>query len=165
MLYGNCWAIRLIAALLLTFMSHIRPVPSPQGGYVGLCPPNWNMKTINKCSFVNFYNVKALTGKQKLPLTIKSGDFHLDTTWPPLLSRWKSPEVGIPGEWVIFAENLKVINAGKCSHRWHWQLAREPHFVLFLMVDSVVWSQCACPQWNALAFYHKCTHKEQAFFG
>jgi len=32
---GKCfatrWAIRLIAALLLTFMSQIRPVPSPQG--------------------------------------------------------------------------------------------------------------------------------------
>jgi len=89
------------------------------------------MKTINKCSFVNFYNVKASTGKQKLTLTITSGDFHLDTTWPPLLSGWKSPGVGIPGAWVIFAENLKVINAGKCSHRWHWQLAGEPHFVLF----------------------------------
>jgi len=25
---------------------------------------------------------------------------------------------------------LKVINAGKCSYRWHWQLAREPRFVL-----------------------------------
>jgi len=34
MLY-NCWEIRLIAALLLTFMSHMRPVPSPQGDLVG----------------------------------------------------------------------------------------------------------------------------------
>jgi len=24
-----------------------------------------------------------------------------------------------------------VINAGKCSHRWHWLLARESRFVLF----------------------------------
>jgi len=72
MLHDNCWAIRLIAALLLTFMSHIRPVPSPQGGFGGLIPPkqctkppNWNMKTINYWSFVNFDNVKASTRKQK----------------------------------------------------------------------------------------------------
>jgi len=39
MLYDNCWAIRLIAALLLTFMSHIQPVPSPQRGFGGLSPP------------------------------------------------------------------------------------------------------------------------------
>jgi len=39
LLYDNCWAIRLIAPLLLTFMSHIRPVPSPQGGFGGLSPP------------------------------------------------------------------------------------------------------------------------------
>jgi len=39
MLYDNCWAIRLIAALLLTFMSHIGLVPSPQGGFGGLSPP------------------------------------------------------------------------------------------------------------------------------
>jgi len=32
MLYRNCWAIRLIAALLLTFVSHIRRVRPPQGG-------------------------------------------------------------------------------------------------------------------------------------
>ena len=70
-------------------------------------------------------------GNKKLTRTIASGDFHLGTTWPPLLSRWKSQGVGIPVVWVIFAENLKVINAGKCSHRWHWQLAREPRFVLF----------------------------------
>jgi len=56
------------------------------------------MKTINDWSFVNFYNVKASTGKQKthsnhnvglfspeLTLTITSGDVHLGTTWPPLL--------------------------------------------------------------------------------
>jgi len=35
MLYDNCWAIRLIAALLLTFMSHIGLVPSLQRGLVG----------------------------------------------------------------------------------------------------------------------------------
>jgi len=63
--------------------------------------------------------------------TIMWGDFHLRTTRPPLLFRWKSSGVSIPGVWLIFAENLKVINAGKCPHRWHWQLAREPRFVLF----------------------------------
>jgi len=31
MLHDNVWAMKLIAALLLTFTSHIRPVPSPQG--------------------------------------------------------------------------------------------------------------------------------------
>jgi len=35
MLYGNCWAIKLIGALLLTFMSHIGLVLSPQGYLVG----------------------------------------------------------------------------------------------------------------------------------
>jgi len=59
--------------------------------------------------------------------TIRSGDSHLGTTWPPLLFRWKSPGVSFPGVWVIFAENLKVINANKCSP----SLAREPRFVLF----------------------------------
>ena len=39
-LYDSCWEIRLVAALLLTFMSHIRPVPSPQRGFGGLSPPN-----------------------------------------------------------------------------------------------------------------------------
>jgi len=29
--------------------------------------------------------------------TVTSGDFHLGTTWPPLVSGWKSPEVSIPG--------------------------------------------------------------------
>jgi len=31
LLYDNSWAISLMAALLLTFMSYIRPVPLPQG--------------------------------------------------------------------------------------------------------------------------------------
>jgi len=39
MLYDNCWAIRLIAAVLWTFMSHIRPVPFLQGGLAVLSPP------------------------------------------------------------------------------------------------------------------------------
>ena len=47
--------------------------------------------------------------------TITSSCFHLGTTRPPLLSRWKLPGVSVPGVLVIFAENLKVINADKCS--------------------------------------------------
>jgi len=35
MLYENCWAIRLIAALLLTFMSHMPQVSSAQGDMAG----------------------------------------------------------------------------------------------------------------------------------
>ena len=64
-------------------------------------------------------------GNKKLALTITSGDIHIGTAWPPLL---EITVVGIPRVYVIFAGNLKVINAGKCSHRWHWQLAREPRF-------------------------------------
>jgi len=45
MFYDNCWAIRLIAALLLTFMSHIRPVLSPQEGFGGLGLPQQCTKT------------------------------------------------------------------------------------------------------------------------
>jgi len=37
------------------------------------------MKTINEWSFVNICNVKASTGKQKLTLSITSGDFHPDS--------------------------------------------------------------------------------------
>jgi len=37
--YDNFWAIRLIAAQLLTFITHTRPVPSPQLGFGGLSPP------------------------------------------------------------------------------------------------------------------------------
>jgi len=51
----------------------------------------------------------------ELTLTITTGDFHLGTTWPPFLSGWKSPGFSIPGVWVTIAENLKAINANKCS--------------------------------------------------
>ena len=69
--------------------------------------------------------------------TITSGDFHLGTTWwPPLLSRWKSPGVSFPGVWVIFAENLKVINANKCSHRW------QANLVLFCFGGGQVPQRC-----------------------
>jgi len=43
------------------------------------------------------YNVKALTGKPKTHTNHNVGDFHLGTTWPPLLSGWKSTGVSIPG--------------------------------------------------------------------
>jgi len=55
MLYGICWAIRLIAAQLLTLMSHKRPVPSPQGGFGGLSPSKLkyeNYKLVEFCQFV-----------------------------------------------------------------------------------------------------------------
>jgi len=141
-------------------------------------PPNWNLKTINVWSFVNFHNVKTSTGKQKthsnhnvgwyspeISLTITSGDFHLGTTTPPLLSGWKSPEVSIPGVWVIVAENLNVINADKCSPSL--AVCMWTSFCSVLMVDrfhSVVWSQSSCSQWNALAFYRKCTHNKSKPF-
>jgi len=74
--------------------------------------------------------------------TITSGDFHLETTWPPLLSGWKSPWVSIQGVWVIFAENLKVINADKCSPSL--AVGTLASFCSVLMVDRfhrVVWSK------------------------
>jgi len=172
-------------------MSHIRSVFSPQGGFGGLSPPNWNMKTINVWSFVNFFNVKASTGKQKthsnhnvgwfspeltltiiwgdfhpeITLTITSGDFHLGTAWPPLLPGWKSPEISIPGVWVIVAENLIVFNAGTCSPSL--AVSTWTSFCSVLMVNrfhSVVLSQSSCPQWNALAFYRKCPHNKSKPF-
>jgi len=86
------------------------------------------MKTTNKCSFVNVYNVKASTGKQETHSNHNVGWFSHRYRWHHF---WKSPGVAIPGVWVIFAENLQMISAGKLSHRWHWQLARQPRFVLF----------------------------------
>ena len=132
-------------------MSYIRPVLSPQGGFGGLSPPNWNMKTINEWSFVNFFNVKASTRKQKthsnhnagwfspeltlsiiwgdfhpeLTLTITSDDFHLGTAWPPLLPGYKSPEVSMPS----LQKTWKWSMHTSAPHRW--QLARQPCFVLF----------------------------------
>jgi len=82
-------------------------------------------------------------GNKKLTLTITSGDFHLGTTWPPLLSGWKSPGVGIPVVRVIFAENLKVLPyLALAVGTW-------TSFCSVLMVDrfhSLVWSQSSCPQ-------------------
>ena len=92
-------------------------------------PPNWNMETINKCSFVNFYNVKPSIGKQKTHSNHNVGRFSPRYHVATIPVRVEITGVGIPGVWVIFAENLKVINVGKCSHRW--QFAREPRFVLF----------------------------------
>jgi len=95
----------------------------------------------------------------KLTLTITWGDYHpnsqsnitsnnflLGATWPPLLFEWKSPRVSIPGVWEIFAENLKVINADKCSPSLY--VGTWTSFCSVLMVDrfhSVVWSQSSCP--------------------
>ena len=81
--------------------------------------------------FCQFLQCQGINRETKTHSNHNVGYFHLGTTWPPLLSGWKSPGVGIPGVWAIFAGNLIVINAGKCSHRWHWQLTREPRFVLF----------------------------------
>jgi len=74
MLFDNCWAIRLIA----TIDFHVSHTASPvaTGGIwwakpsqtMLKAPPNCNTKTINKCSFVNIYNVKASTGKKKTHL-------------------------------------------------------------------------------------------------
>jgi len=61
----------------------------------------------------------------------------------------------------IFAENLKVIYADKCS--LSLAVGTWNSFCSGLMVDrfhSVVWSQSSCPQQNALVFYHKCTHNK-----
>ena len=94
-------------------------------------PPNWNMKTINKCSFVNFYNVKASTGKQKTYSNHNFGWYspwyHVATSpvWVESTRGWYSSGVS----------NLcKKRESDQCRqvlHRWHWQLAREPRFVLF----------------------------------
>jgi len=56
MLYDSGWAIRLIAALLLTFMSHIRPVSSPHGGFGGLSP----LKKCTKAPKLKYENYKLV---------------------------------------------------------------------------------------------------------
>jgi len=79
--------------------------------------------------------------------TTTSSDFHLGTTWLPLLSGWKSTGISIPRVWVIFAEKLKLLNADKCSPSLAVRTKRGSRAVL--MVDrfhSVVWSQSSCPQ-------------------
>ena len=156
MLY-NCWAIRVIAALLLTFMSHIRLVPSSQEGFAGLtppqtmlqAPPNWNMKTINKYSFVNFYNVKASTGKQKTHSNHNVGWFspryHMATT--PV-------RVEITGGWYSRGvSNLcRKLESDQCRQVFPSLALAVGTWISFcsvLMVDrfhSVVWSQSSCPQ-------------------
>jgi len=76
MLYDNCWAITLIAALLLTFMSHIRPVPSPQGGFGGLNPLKQytnpklkyeNYELVEFCQFVQCQDVNRETKNSLQP--------------------------------------------------------------------------------------------------
>jgi len=71
MLYDNRWAIRLIVALLLTFMSHIRPAPSQYGGLCGLSPPKnapsppkfkyKNYKLVEFCQFVQCQGINRET--------------------------------------------------------------------------------------------------------
>jgi len=121
MLYDNCWAIRLIAALLLTFMSHMRPVPSPQGDLVGLAPQtmhqsplNWNMKTINLWSFVNFHNVKASTGKQKTHSSHNVGWFLPQTDTNHNVG-WFSPQTHINHNVGWFLPEITLtITSGDC---------------------------------------------------
>jgi len=64
MLYNNCWAIRLIAAvqLQLIFMSDIQPVPSPQKAFGGLRPPI-KVPSPLKMKYENYKLVES--GKQK----------------------------------------------------------------------------------------------------
>jgi len=83
----------------------------------------------------------------ELALTITLVDFHLGTTWPQLLSGWKSPGSSTPRVWVIFAENLKVIYVDRCSASL--VVGTRTSFFLLGMVErfhSVVWSQSSCPQ-------------------
>jgi len=83
MLYDSCWAIRLIAALLLTFMFHIRAARGRRG-FGGLSPPkqctkplpNSIMKAINWGILSIFTLSWHQQGNKKLTLTITSRDFH-----------------------------------------------------------------------------------------
>ena len=141
MLYDNSWAIRLIAALLLTFMSHIRPVPSSQGGYSRLSPrkqcskppPNWNMKTIN-CKLVQFCQFLQCQGINRETKTHSS--HNVGWLSPRYYVATTPVRMEITGGWYSrgvsnLCRKLESDQYGKCSHRWHWQLAREPCFVLF----------------------------------
>jgi len=97
------------------------------------------MKTINEWSFVNFYNVKASTGKQKthsihnvgwfypeLTLTITSGGelrgHHSCLGRNHPMSVFQVCEQSLQKTW-------KSSMQTSAPHRW--QLAREPRFVLF----------------------------------
>jgi len=70
MLYDKYWAVRLIVALLLTFMSHIRPVPSQQGGWWAKPPKkctkspklkNENYKLVEFCQFLQCQGIHRET--------------------------------------------------------------------------------------------------------
>jgi len=90
MLYDKCWAISLIMALLLTFMSHLRPAPSPYGGIwwakpTQKCtiPPNWNMrhyKLMEFCPFLQCQGITQETGKQKTHTNHNIGWFSPELT-------------------------------------------------------------------------------------
>jgi len=154
MLYDNCWAIRLIEALLLTFMSHIRPGPSPQGVRWAKSPQtllqsrlNSNIKSINKCTFVNFYNVKASTGKQKTHSNHNVGWFS------PRYHVANTPvRVEITGDW--YSRGVSNLCRKLASYQYRQVLpslavGTWTSFCPVLMVgrfNSVVWSQTSCPQ-------------------
>jgi len=157
MLYDNCRAIRLIAALLLTFMSHTGLVPSPQGGFGGLSTPKQcskppklkHMRTINKCSFVNFYNAKASTGKQKTHSNHNVGWFspryHVATTPVPveIIGGWYSSGVS------NLCRKLESDQCRQVLPSLALVVGTWTSFCSVLMVDrfhSVVWSQSSCPQ-------------------
>ena len=55
--------------------------------------------------------------------TITWGDFHLGTTWPALLSVWKSPEVSIPG----VCNLCRKLECDQCKQVIHF--VGEPRFV------------------------------------
>jgi len=150
MLYENSWSIRLIAALLLTFMSQIRLVRSLQVGFGGLSPP----KQCTKAPKLKYENYKwvdfifTMTRHQqgnkkltliitsgdfhpKLTLTIMSGDFHpnsqsavtsgefhLRTTWPLLLSGWKSPGLLFQGCKQSLQKTWKWLIQTSVHYRW-----------------------------------------------
>jgi len=66
---------------------------------------------------------------------------------------------------LTFSNLCRKLESDQCRH----DLGTLTSFCSVLMLDrfdSIVWSQGSCPQQNALAFYHKCTHdKEQASSG
>ena len=122
--------------------------------------PQTKIWKLNEWNFVNVYNVKASTGKQKThsnhdvvwfsPRTHTNHNvwwFSLRDCVATTPAWVESPRVSISGVWVIVAQNLKAINADKCSPSL--PLGTWTSFRSGLMVDrfhSVVWSQSSCPQ-------------------
>jgi len=145
MLHDNCWAVRMIAALLLTFVS-LTACPVATGRIWWGKPPNWNMKTINKCSFVNFYNIKASTGKQKTHSKHKlrwfSPRYRVATT-PGNHRGWSSRGA------INLCRKLKSYQCRQVLPSLVLAAGMWTSFCSVLMVDrfhSVVWSQSLWPQ-------------------